>query len=92
MAYRTVPHLDREDRKLLRKHEKSMIQALSDYLRREFSLSQDDKRVEVMANYIIFSNSFAPMRDWLNTDVDKNIVLDTIVSSVVAMVENLQLK
>ena len=92
LAYRTVPHLDREDRKLLRKHEKSMIKALSDYLRREFCLGQDDKRVEVIANYIIFTNSFAPMRDWLNTDVDKNIVLNTIVSSVVAMVERLQIK
>ena len=92
LAYRTVPHLDREDRKLLRKHEKSMIKALSDYLRREFCLGQDDKRVEVIANYIIFTNSFAPMRDWLNTDVDKNTVLNTIVSSVIAMVERLQIK
>ena len=92
LAYRTVPHLDREDRKLLRKHEKSMIKALSDYLRREFCLSHDDKRVEVIANYIIFTNSFAPMRDWLNTDVDKNTVLNTIVSSVIAMVERLQIK
>ena len=92
LAYRTVPHLDREDRKLLRKHEKGMIKALSEYLRKEFNLKYEDKRVEVVANYIIFSNSFAPMRDWLNSDVESETVLETIVCSVIAMVENLQKK
>jgi AcrR family transcriptional regulator len=89
LAYRTVPHLDNEDRKLLRKHEKNMIKSLSDYLRNEYRLKISDKRVEVLANYIIFTNSFAPMRDWLNTDISNDLVLDTIVDSILAMLEKL---
>lgn len=89
LAYRSVPHLNEEDKKQLRDHERDMINALSLYLRKQGKLKKMDQRVEIIANFIIFANSFGPMRDWLHRDLDRELVLDTVVDGVLAMVDQL---
>jgi hypothetical protein len=66
-----------------------MINALSLYLRKQGKLKKMDQRVEIIANFIIFANSFGPMRDWLHRDLDRELVLDTVVDGVLAMVDQL---
>jgi len=89
LAYRSVPHLNETDKKQLHIHERNMIKALSLYLRKQGKLKKTDRRVEVIANFIIFANSFGPMRDWLHKDLDRELVLDTVVDGVLAMVDQL---
>jgi AcrR family transcriptional regulator len=89
LAYRSVSHLNAADRAILREREERMLAALSLYLRVRGGLASDDKRVEVMANFILFANAFAPMRDWLMRDIDEDLVMETVIDGILAMVDGL---
>lgn len=89
LAYRAVPHLDAADRATLREREERLMAALSAYLRARRGLAPDDPRVEVIANFILFANAFAPMRDWLMRDMDDELVLQAVIDGMVAMVDRL---
>ncbi|MGB0410225.1 MAG: TetR/AcrR family transcriptional regulator [Pikeienuella sp.] len=90
LAYRTVPHLDAEDRALLREREDQQTASLAKYLCRNAGLPEDDDKAKVIANLIIYLNSFGPMRDWLTRDVDLETALDATVDAVIAMVGTLK--
>jgi len=89
LAYRAVPHLNAADRKTLREREERLMAALSAYLRARGGLDADDPRVEVTANFILFANAFAPMRDWLTRNIDDELVLQATVDGIVAMIDRL---
>lgn len=89
LAYRTVPHLQKADRKAMRRRDETVIAALADQLRIRTALPEDDYRVDVIANLIIYLAGFGPMRDWLHQDLDQEQIVNTIAAGVNAMVENL---
>jgi AcrR family transcriptional regulator len=86
LAYRTVPHLDAEDRAQLREREDLQTASMAKYLCVSAGLPEDDERAKVIANLIIYLNSFGPMRDWVTRDVDLETALDATVDAVMAMV------
>ncbi|MBR29370.1 MAG: TetR family transcriptional regulator [Rhodobacteraceae bacterium] len=90
LAYRSVPHLDAQDRETLRLREERLIRSLAAQLRAESGAAEDDKRPEVVANFIIYANAFGPMRDWLMRDCDEAVVLDTVSAGIAAMIEDLK--
>lgn len=89
LAYRAVPHLQDEDRRAMRARDEALIKALAIRLRRRTGLPAHDRRPEVMANLIIFISAFAPMRDWLQQDVDDELILGTVAAGVAAMLDRL---
>lgn len=86
LIYRSVPHLQEEDRMAMRKRDRALIEDLALQLRRRAGLPNDDARFEVMANLLVFLTAFGPMRDWLTRHIDDELVLRTVVSGVAAMV------
>lgn len=90
LAYRTVPHLEAEDRALLREREDEQTASMTKYLCVTSGLPEDDARAKVIANLIIYLNSFGPMRDWVTRDVDLETALDATVDAVLAMVATLK--
>lgn len=90
LAYRSAPHLDAEDRALLRAREERQISILAAYIRRRRGLTEEDQRPEVIANLITFVNAYGPMRDWVDQDVPDDLRLDTVVAGVIAMVDGLE--
>ena len=89
LIYRSIPHLRDEDRKTMRARDEAVLDALADQLRRRTGLPADDPRAEVVANMIVFLAAFAPMRDWLNRDIDDTVILKTVAAAVRAMVDQL---
>ncbi len=89
LSYRAVPHLRDEDRRALHEREKRMMEDLAAHLRHRAGLAADDPRAEVVSNLIIFLTAFAPMRDWLNKDVDSEVLLRTVARSIAAIVGGL---
>src|SRR5690606_38582216 len=89
LAYRSIPHLQDEDRKAMRARDRAVIETLAARLRQRTGLPQDDPRAEVMANLIGFLAAFAPMRDWLIKDVSDEVVLQTVSAGVAAMLERI---
>ncbi len=89
LVYRSVPYLQPEDRKTMWARDRAVIEALGAQLREFTHLPEDDPRAEVMANLIVFLAAFAPMRDWLNRDVDDDVILQTVASGVAAMIDRL---
>src|SRR5690606_1450874 len=89
LAYRSIPHLEDEDRKTMRTRDRAVIEGLAARLRQRTGLAADDPRAEVMANLIGFLAAFAPMRDWLTKEVDDEVMLRTVASGVAAMLEQI---
>jgi AcrR family transcriptional regulator len=89
LAYRSVPHLEAEDRRVLRERDERLIEALAAFLRRRAGLAEDDPRAKVAANFLIFANAFGPMRDWLHRDVEDEAALRTVVRGLVAFADTL---
>ena len=89
LIYRSVPYLQDIDRETMRTRERGSIESLAKRLRERAGLPDEDPRAEVIANTIVFMAAFAPMRDWLNSDIDDEVILRTVASSVTAMVDRL---
>lgn len=89
LIYRSVPYLQEDDRRAMRARDQAVIDALALQLRERAGLADSDPRAAVIANLIIFLAAFAPMRDWLNRDIDNEVILRTVTAGVVAMVDQL---
>ncbi len=89
LVYRSVPYLQPDDRKAMWARDRAVIESLGARLRELTRLPDDDPRAEVMANLIVFLAAFAPMRDWLNRDVDDEVILRTVSAGVAAMIDRL---
>jgi AcrR family transcriptional regulator len=89
LIYRSVPYLQEDDRRAMRARDRAVIEGLAARLRQRARLSEGDPRAEVLANLIIFLGAFAPMRDWLNKDVDDEVILRTVSAGVAAMLDQL---
>lgn len=89
LAYQSVPHLQKEDRKALRSRDELVIRRTADKLREYARLPENDQRAEVMANLIIYLAGFGPMRDWLHQDIDDELIVSTVAAGVTAMIERL---
>ena len=89
LAYRTVPHLQKADRKAMRRRDEMVIHALADKLRIRTALPADDYRVDVIANLIIYLAGFGPMRDWLHQDLSQEQIVNAVAAGINAMVEQL---
>lgn len=89
LAYRTIPHLPPEDRRAMRMREIAVMKDLADQLRLRLGIAEDDDpRLEVVANVLVFLATFGPMRDWLNRDIPSDLVLRTVAAGAAAMVRS----
>lgn len=89
LAYRTVPHLQSDDRRAMRARDQSVIDHTARQLRDYAGLTEEDPRAEIMANLIMFMAAFGPMRDWLLNDIDDEIIVETVATGMAAMIEHL---
>lgn len=89
LAYRTVPHLTKDDRKAMRARDEHLINRLAGSIEDLTQLPENDPRTLVVANLVLFMASFGPLRDWLHQDLDNDLVADTVAAAIVAMIENL---
>src|SRR5690554_6653122 len=89
LAYRTVPHLTKEDRKTMRARDEQIISRLTVSLQDLTRLPENDPRTRIVANQVLFMAGFGPLRDWLHQDLDNDLVADTVAAGIVAMIENL---
>lgn len=89
LAYRCVPHMQAADRKALHAREFAVMKDLADQIAVRIGLVDDDKRLDIMANMMVFLSAFGPMRDWLNRDIDNDVVVRTIAVGAAAMIRSL---
>lgn len=92
LAYRSVPHLADEDRRLLRRREEDLIAALSERISVRTGAPGDLPQVRVIANFMIYLNAFGPFRDWLMTEEEEDVALETVAAGVDAMVAALAVR
>lgn len=88
LSYRTVPHLQDDDRKAMRAREKAIARELAKQLESITSLPADDPSLEVTAQVIIYLAAFGPMRDWL-LKANSETTLRVVSAGVAAMVDQL---
>jgi AcrR family transcriptional regulator len=88
LSYRTVPHLQEDDRKAMRAREKAIARDLAIQLEAITNLPADDPALEVVAQMIIYLAAFGPMRDWL-LKADSETTLRIVSAGVAAMINQL---
>lgn len=88
LSYRTVPHLQEDDRKAMRAREKAIAKDLAVQLESITKLPASDPTLEVMAQMIIYLAAFGPMRDWL-LKANSETTLRVVSAGVAAMVDQL---
>ncbi|WP_245999368.1 TetR/AcrR family transcriptional regulator [Paracoccus methylarcula] len=86
LAYRTIPHLPPEDRKAMRLREIAVMKDLADQLADRLGVETGDRRLEIVANLMVFLSAFGPMRDWLNRDQPDEAIVRTIAAGAAAMI------
>lgn len=91
LSYRTVPHLQEDDRKAMRAREKAIAKDLAVQLEAITTLPAEDPALEVMTQVIIYLAAFGPMRDWL-LKTNKETTLRVVSAGVAAMVDQLAKK
>ena len=89
LAYRSVPHMQSVDRKTLHAREFAVMKDLADQLSLRLDLADDDQRLDIMANLMVFLSAFGPMRDWLNRDIDNDVLVRTVAAGAAAMIRSL---
>ena len=89
LAYRTVPHLQKDDRDAMRSRDQLVIQQMAEKFRDRAGLPENDPRAEIISNLIIYLAGFGPLRDWLHQDIDDDVIVRTVAAGVTAMVETL---
>lgn len=88
LAYRCIPHLLPEDRRALRIREAALMKDLSDQLHRRLGLQDEDPRLDILSNLVVFLQAFGPMRDWLHREIPDETVLRTVSIGAAAMIES----
>ena len=86
LAYRCIPHLEPQDRRALRIREAALMKDLSEQLHRRLGLQGDDRRLDILANLVVFLQAFGPMRDWLHSDIPAETFIRTVSAGAAAMV------
>jgi len=86
LAYRSVPHLLPQDRRALRIREMALMKDLSDHLHRRLGLTEEDRRLDIVANLLVFLQAFGPMRDWLHPDLPDEMMVRTVAAGASAMI------
>jgi len=90
LVYRVIGDLSHEDRRAVLGRDAALAGGIERYLRRETGLADDDPRLAVIANLIVFLNAFMPFRDWYTRDLDDDdLVRRTVVDGVTAMIRQL---
>jgi AcrR family transcriptional regulator len=86
LAYRCVPHLLPEDRRAMRIREMALMKDLSDHLHERLGLKDEDQRLDIVANLLVFLSAFGPMRDWLHHDIAEDVLVETVAAGACAMI------
>ena len=89
LAYRSVPHLTPEDRRLLREREERAIAELSTRLAERTGADESDANVRVAANFLVYLNAFGPFRDWLMSADEEAVALEMVGAAMNAVVARL---
>lgn len=90
LAYRCVPHMQPEDRQALHAREYAAMKDLADQLSLRLGIGTEDRRLDIVANLMVFLSAFGPMRDWLNRDIPNDQILRAVAIGAAAMVRSLE--
>ncbi len=92
LAYRCVPQLLPEDHRAMRIREMALIKDLSDHLHQRLRLKDEDQRLDIVANLLVFLSIFGPMRDWLHCDMPEDVIVPTVAAGACAMIRDLMIQ
>jgi AcrR family transcriptional regulator len=90
LLYRETISLDRKTMREVLRVESGYIQWVAENLRRGLRLPRVKKELEILANTIVYLNSFLPLRGWNMRHLDPEEILDSVVDMVMMKLEKLR--
>ena len=86
LVYRTVPHMQKDDRQAMRERERKLIEDAAAELRKRFALEVEDPRFEILANLLVYLATFGPMRSWLQPELSEDVIVRATATAAAAMI------
>ncbi|MBP1714516.1 MAG: TetR family transcriptional regulator [Deltaproteobacteria bacterium] len=90
LLYRETISLDRKTMREVLRVESGYIKWVAENLRRGLKLPKINKKLEILANTIVYLNAFLPLRGWNMHHLDPDEVLDSVVELVMMKLEELR--
>ncbi|MBU2645031.1 TetR/AcrR family transcriptional regulator [bacterium] len=87
LTYRVTKSLKREALKNLLTSDSALVDRIVDRIKLFTGIEDDDKRIRLIANVVVFLNAFMPMRDWSLREYDMDDILDLVVEMVLKVLE-----
>jgi len=82
LTYRVTKSLKKEHLKNLLVKDSDLIDGVAGNIKRFPGITGDEKRINLVANIIVFLNGFVPMRDWNLKAYELEEILDLVVEMV----------
>ncbi len=90
LMYRETIALDKKTLREVLSIEAEFVQWVAEKLRRAVGLSRITRELEILANSIVYLNSFIPLRGWNMQHIDQKKILDSLVGMFMAKLEQLR--
>jgi AcrR family transcriptional regulator len=90
LLYRETISLDRKTMREVLSIESDYVRFVAEKLRKGLGLSSVNKELEVLANFIMYINSFIPLRGWNLHHIPQTKILDLIVGMIMMKLEELR--
>ncbi len=90
LLYRETISLDKKTMREVLQIESDYVHWVADRLRKGLGLSSINRDLHIIANSIVFLNSFIPLRGWNMRDIDRNQILNLLVSLFMTKLEEMR--
>ncbi len=90
LMYRETIALDKNTVREVMRIESEFVQWIAEKLRRAVGLPRITRELEILANSIVYLNSFIPLRGWNMHHIDQKKILDSLVGMFMARLKKLR--
>lgn len=90
LSYRITKSLKKEELKKLLSANSALADRIVSRISLYMEINGDEKRVEIIANIIVFLNAFMPMRDWNLKEHEFESILNLVVEMVLKILDTTQ--
>jgi AcrR family transcriptional regulator len=90
LMYRETIALDKNTLRAVMKIESDFVKWVAEKLRRGVGMSRVTKELEILANSIVYLNSFIPLRGWNMHHIDQKKILDSLLGMFMGKLEQLR--
>ncbi|MBL4908075.1 MAG: TetR/AcrR family transcriptional regulator [Sneathiella sp.] len=89
LTFRVFKELSKEQAKSILGRDSRLVGRIKKVIVELKDVDEDDPRVDVLANFIVYTYTFVPMREWNMKEMSREFLVTTMTDMIVAMADSL---